>query len=635
MKNPFILFSVLSSASGTASLHSAITVLILLIVLMGVIAVVLEFMRMRSRRASERHLLRMLTIPVYVVAAAVLVFTIYCGNRLNQSNDIQLGTPSNSNQSSSGDASSGSTSDPAGSSVPTQPSEPPAPSFPTAPHSTDKTDPAIWNVKWEIFKDTTLISSYQRPVSIHFSQPDTYFALPGIAGFRGNNYRNGGTYGSVNVVNKTLTPVWEREISALPKGSSGSWTGVGWTGQPLMVQWDEETKAIMNLYPSKKAKADLVEVIYATLDGHIYFYDLENGDYTRDPMYIGMTFKGSGALDPRGYPIMYVGSGDRTREGKQPRMFIINLIDCTIMYERGNNEEITLRRWCGFDASPVLDVETDTLIWPGENGLIYTIKLNTNYNKAAGTLTIAPDDPIINRYMSDLNSSDPQNTLGFENSPILVENYLYVGDNRGLYFCIDINTMSLVWAQCIGDDLNATPVFEWGDDNQGYLYIATSMEYAEGYTYLYKLNATTGEILWKKTFTDVAYDKDVSGGALSSTLLGQEGTPLEGIVFFHVARYPSYWRGTTVALDTATGEVIWEKETSYCWSSPLAIYSEDGKAYIILCDSAGNILLLDGLTGNTVTEVSLGSNIEASPAAFNDMLVVGTRGQKVFGVRIG
>lgn len=639
MKNLLIQSPVLSAVvSGNAAaqqaLSSAITVLIVLLVLVAAIAVVLEVMRLRARRSKKRRMLRTLTIPVYFVAALVLIFTILCGNRLNNLDGIHVETPpGSSNEGSSIASSTPATSQPPATTLPSQPATQPDPSFSSAPHSTDKSSPSNWNIKWEINSNGSFVSSYQRNESISFGLGDKYFNLPGIAGFRGNNYRDNATYGTVNVVNKELTEVWQREISALPKASSGSWTGAGWTGQPLVVQWDDATKAIMNLKPEAKAKKDLVEVIYATLDGNIYFYDLETGDYTRDPMFIGMAFKGAGALDPRGYPIMYVGSGDRTREGKQPRMFIISLIDCSIMYEYGHEKEFNIRSWRAFDASPLVDAETDTLIWPGENGLLYTIKLNTNYNKSAGSLSINPDKPVFNRYMTDLNT-DPGNDLGMENSPIIVENYLYVGDNRGTYFCVDLNTMGLVWAQEIKDDQNATAVFEWGNDGQGYIYLGTSMEYSDGTCYMYKLNAMTGEIIWTTPWDNIVYNKNVSGGVLSTPLLGKKGTEYEGMIFFHVAKSPSEYEGTLMALDTSTGDVIWKKNMKYCWSSPVAVYSEDGKAYMIICDSVGNALLIDGKTGNTLDSIALGSNVEASPVVFNDMLVVGTRGQKVYGIKI-
>lgn len=646
MNNSFIPTVLLTTPAEDAAylqaLRLAVIGSIVLLVMVALLAIVLEVMRFRTRRGSQRKFLRTLTVPVYIVAALVLVFTIYCGNRLSNTVNAQMGGTTGSTESthsidSTGSTGSGDSSAATQPPTTTVPPTTPEPSFSVAPHKTNKSDPANWNVKWEIIQNEVINNTYQRPVGIHFGQASAYFALPGVAGFRGDNYRTGSTYGTANVTSKTLDAIWEREISSLTKGSgSGSWTGAGWTGQPLVVQWDEETKAIMtSMYPAKQAKKGLVEVIYATLDGHIYFYDLETGEYTRDPMNIGMTFKGSGSLDPRGYPIMYVGSGDRTAARKEPRMYIINLIDCTIMYERGHDETLNLRRWRAFDSSPLVDAETDTLIWPGESGLLYTIKLNTTYNKSAGTLSINPDAPVMNRYMTDLNKDDPNNNLGFEDSAIIVEHYLYVGDNRGLFFCVDLNTMGLVWAQCINDDLNASPVFEWGDDNQGYLYLATSMEYAEGRTYMYKLNATTGEIVWEKMLTDVGFDKNVSGGALSTPLLGKEGTELEGLVIFNIARTPTFGSGTMFALNTETGEEVWTKTFDhYCWSSPAAVYDEDGETYIVQFDSGGYAHLLEGTTGKTLNKISVGLNVEASPVIFNDMIVVGTRGQKVYGIKI-
>ena len=547
MRNLLFQIPILSaSADNTAirqTLSSAVTLFLVLLGVVAVLAVVLEIMRFFNPSRAQRRTLRILTIPVYLVVVTVLIFTILCSNRLNSLDNIQMEQPTSGQQTSS-----------TGSSVPSTSVVPPttAPIVPTTPtlanpHKTENSDPNNWNIKWEINVNGSFVNSYNRTESIQFGSGNSYFSLPGIAGFRGNNYRNGATYGTVNVANKKLTTVWEQTISALPKASSGAWTGAGWTGQPLVVQWDEETKAIMNLKPTAKAKKNLVEVIYATLDGHIYFYDLETGEYTRDPMNIGMAFKGAGALDPRGYPIMYVGSGDRTREQKQPRMYIINLIDCSIMYEYGHEKEYNIRSWRAFDASPLVDAETDTLIWPGENGLLYTIKLNTNYDKAAGTLSINPDKPVFNRYMTDLNTN-PSQDLGFENSPIIVDNYLYVGDNRGTYFCVDLNTMKLVWAQEIKDDQNATAVFEWGDDGQGYLYLGTSMEYSDGTCYMYKINAATGEIVWEKPWGDIVYNKNVSGGILSTPLLGAKDTEMEGMIIFHVAKSPSEYEGTTIAL---------------------------------------------------------------------------------------
>ena len=180
----------------------------------------------------------------------------------------------------------------------------------------------------------------------------------------------------------------------------------------------------MNLFPEKKAKENLVEVIYATLDGNIYFYDLDDGSFTRNSINVGMNFKGAGALDPRGYPLMYVGSGDSIGS-KVPRMYVISLIDGSILYERSGNDAFSQRDWTAFDSSPLVDKETDTLIWPGENGILYTIKLNTVYDQSAGTITVAPEEIVKTRYSTDRSNKNTY-WVGYEPSAVIVDRYLYI-----------------------------------------------------------------------------------------------------------------------------------------------------------------------------------------------------------------
>ena len=499
-------------------------------------------------------------------------------------------------------------------------------------------DPSNWQIVWEIFEDTTPVSSYTRSEPISFGDPEDYFALPGISTFRGNNYRNSATYGTAKVEKETLSTAWTVETGAL---AGGRWTGSGWTGQPLIVKWDEETKANMNLYENKKNKADLVEVVYPTLAGIIYFLDLEDGSYTRDPIDVGMCFKGAGALDPRGYPLLYVGSGDAVGD-KQPRMFIISLIDGSILFEYGYADAQSLRTdneyWCAFDSSPLVHAGTDTLIWPGESGILYTIKLNSSYDKAAGTVSINPGNIVKTRYAAG-RSGDEKYWYGYEPSCVMVENYLYVAENGGLFFCVDLNTMELVWAQDTKDDNNSSPVFERISETEGYLYTAPSLHWTKdendkGTISIYKLNAVTGEIVWEYPI-NVHTVSGVSGGIQSTPLLGKEGTALEGLIIYSVARTPGVYSGILVALDTETGEKVWEMSMSnYAWSSPVGIYTEDGTGYVVICDSAGYAMLVDGSSGDLLYTISLGGLVEASPAVYENTLVVGTRTKQIAGVTI-
>ncbi|MBO5129128.1 MAG: PQQ-binding-like beta-propeller repeat protein [Oscillospiraceae bacterium] len=496
------------------------------------------------------------------------------------------------------------------------------------PAMTSLSDPANWEVTWEIIENDEIVESYTRQEPISFGEGSDYFALPGIATFRGGNYRDNATYGTAEVTNGTLTKVWSHGI-----GVYNNWGGCAWTGQPLVVQWDDETKAIMNLYDSKKNKEDLVEVIYATLDGNIHFYDLEDGTKTRDDIFMGMNFKGAGAIDPRGYPLMYVGSGI-FNGNKAPRMYVVSLIDGSILYEYGNKDPFAERNWSAFDSSPLVDAETDTLIWPGENGLLYTIKLNTEYDKSAGTISVSPDTPVKTRYSTAV--SDDR-YLGYESSVSIVDRYLYVSENGGMFYCVDLNTMELVWAQDTLDDSNSSPVFEWGEDGNGYIYTAPSLHWTAtkgaGSVTIYKLNAQTGEVVWDYT-RDCVTVTDVSGGVQATPLLGKKGTEIEGMVIYVIARTPAAYDGVMIAFDTETGEVIWEMDTrNYAWSSPVAFYTEDGEAYIAIVNASGKIRLVDGATGEILYALGFDQTTEASPVIFGNMMVLGTR-EGIYGVKI-
>lgn len=515
----------------------------------------------------------------------------------------------------------------------TEPSEP-AESTPVessfSPAKVGATDPGNWGIQWEIFQGSTQVQDYTRPAPIFFGQPEDYFALPGIATFRGNNYRNSPSYGTANVSQQTLKKNWSVQTGNI---AGGRWGGCGWTGQPLIVQWDAQTRSNMNLYPEKKAKADLVEVIYATLDGKIYFLDMEDGSATRKPIDMGMCFKGAGSLDPRGYPLLYVGSGDVNADGKRPRMFIISLIDGKVLYEYGYDEALSLRtdndRWCAFDSTPLIHAATDTLIWPGESGVLYTMTLNTKYDAQAGTISIAPDNMVRTRY-STTRSNSSAYWYGYECGANIVGNYLYTSENGGMFFCIDLNTMELVWAQDTKDDSNSTPVFEHISDQEAYIYTAPSLHWtkdanSQGTIHIYKLNALTGEIIWKTPF-DVHTVSGVSGGIQSSPVLGKPGTELEGLILYTVARTPNVDSGVLVALDTETGKEVWSMDMrNYAWSSPAPIYTASGKGYIVVCDSVGYMFLLDGKTGRQLHSLTLGGMVEASPAVFNNKIVVGVK----------
>lgn len=605
------------SAATVQAMKPMLMVLALIAVLLLLGSVVATILVARSKKLTSGTK-KLIPAMMFVTTALVIACTLFCFTQFQSANEALLsGTePAPSQTDPSTEPSTEPTTEPA-------PTEPPTPTLSPAPVA--DTEPDKHLSTWDINVDGKNVKSYTRSEPISFGAASGYTDVQGVISFRSNNYRNGGAYGTTAITDNTLTKIWGRRV-----GGFNGWSGIGWTGQPLIVKWDEQTRQNMNLYAEKKNKADLVEVIATTLDGNIYFYDLEDGSYTRDPLKMGMNFKGTASLDPRGYPLLFIGSGDNYNS-KTARMYAISLIDCQVLFEQSGKDGFNFRSWYAFDASPMISAATDSVIWPGENGVFYTFKLNTKYDPEAGTLSIDPSEMVKARYKGKLNRSK-----GVEASPIIVDNYMFAGDNGAYFFCIDLNTMEPVWVQNVGDDTNGTPVFEWGEDGQGYIYTGTSMEYGKGSSHLYKLNANTGEIVWKKTYKDIPYNKGVSGGMLSSVALGKKGSDMEGIVLFNIARTPSAGRSILVALNTETGEVVWEKTMSrYCWSSPVIVYNEDNKGYIVQGDSGGNVFLLDGETGNDLGKTELGANIEASPAVFENTIVLGIRGGQCCGIKIG
>ncbi|AGC67546.1 pyrrolo-quinoline quinone repeat-containing protein [Thermoclostridium stercorarium subsp. stercorarium DSM 8532] len=489
-------------------------------------------------------------------------------------------------------------------------------------------NPSGDKIKYRIYSDTTPLDSYQSADMIVFGAPETYSALEGITTFRGNHYRDGAAYGTRKVVEKKLEIVWTSEEIPL---IDPQWPGVGWTGQPLIVHWPEKIRKIMNLYPEYKKK-DFVEVIQATLGGVIYFLDLETGKPTRPFIDIGFPIKGTPLVDPRGYPVLYVGMGiNSLQNGKTGtwKYRIFSLLDNSEIFSIPGIDSTVPRNWGAFDSTGLVHAGTDTFIQCGENGLLYKIKLNTDFDPENGKLSVSPE-VIKYRYTHLFRN---KKSYGIENSPAFYRDLIFFADNGGMLQCLDINTLKPKWAFNLGDDTDATPVIEETPDGV-FLYIGNQVDHQNsgGYATVRKINALTGEQIWSRSYKCYK-DELINGGVFSAAVVGTGD--ISDMVIFNISKTGTEWGGKLVALDKNTGEEIWVKDlTSYGWSSPVVFSSDDGKSYMIFCDSAGRMFLIDPKTGETLDTISVERNVESSPAIYNNMVVVGSYARKIFGIRI-
>lgn len=482
-------------------------------------------------------------------------------------------------------------------------------------------------IHWWIYQNgIELIENYVPDTTIAFPSPAGFTDIEGVLTFRGNNYRDAPSWGSADVVQKKLEIVWTQTDGAI-SGTGSYWPGSGWTGQPLLVHWPAETRQVMGIKEEFK-NTDLVEVIYPVFDGNIYFFDLATGKPTRDPIYVGYGFKGTGSVDPRGYPLFYTGQGLKDTNGKIGvfKYRIFDLIQNKEIYGIPGADPVAYRTWGAFDSSAMIDRQTDTLIEAGENGVLYKTKLNTVYDPAAKTISINPE---ITRFVYKLSY---HKFYGVESSPLMYKNLLYFADNGGTVVCMDINTLEPIWMYNTLGDGNATMVMEETGDGV-FLYQGNTVDQSDHRSCnLRKIDAVTGKQVWQYDIP-TTYDSNLHGGLLATPLIGKDD--ISDLIIFNVAKTTGSSSGTLVALDKTTGKAVWSRDlAAYSWSSPISIKGNDGKTYGIFCDSVGDMHLFDPRTGIDLDVISLELNVEASPSAYNDMIVVGSYAQKIFGIKI-
>ena len=576
---------------------------------------------MSQKKKKKNPLILIIEILLLIVLSVALVYVVYSAMQANEELNKPTPTPT-----------------PTVAPTPTPTPEPTPtpiglPDF--EPHSVEGTEPEKLIKSTAIMVDGEVVEEYKNEYEILFDLPERYAKLDGVFGFRGNNFRTGAAFGTADVSSKSLSVVWKSATSGLADSDGSYWTGSGWTGQALIAKWPEATRKNMTaMYEWAREKKDLVEVIHATLDGHVYFYELTTGEKTRDPLNLGFNFKGAGALDPRGYPILYVGAGVDSSTNGSGRALVVNLLDNSVMFEFGKNDGFASRGWYMFDSSPLVSADTDQLIYPGESGILYIIHLNTKYDEAKGTLSVDPDNIVKWKYNGVRSGS--KYWLGIESSAAIINHYAFLADNGGNLMCLDLNTLKLVWVQDVLDDTNCTPVVDI-EDGHPYIYISTSFHMGWRSSYkaeipIWKIDAETGEVVWKTGY-DCYTVADLSGGVQGTIAVGKN--KLSDMIFVPVARTPGAGSGTLVALKKSTGEKVWERETTvYSWSSPVDFYDNDGNGYLAYCNTGYNLYLIDGKTGEVLDQMNLGGNIEASPVMYNNYIVIGTRAQRTYCVEV-
>lgn len=130
----------------------------------------------------------------------------------------------------------------------------------------------------------------------------------------------------------------------------------------------------MNVTDEIKERGSLTEIIFAGSDGLIYFFDAQSGQASREAIDVGVPFLCTPTLDPRGYPILYIGqSAGPSGVGSNEEIYMraYSLVDGRRLMRVGADEkdEFALNAIQGHSGAPIVNAASDITVWASQNGL--------------------------------------------------------------------------------------------------------------------------------------------------------------------------------------------------------------------------------------------------------------------------
>jgi len=435
--------------------------------------------------------------------------------------------------------------------------------------------------------------------------------INGVMCFRGNPQRNYVGEGPIPTGN--LSVLWRHLVGGVP---SGHWSGVGWTGQPLIVEWPASTRRWMNF--TNPPGPDR-EIICGALDGQVHFLDADTGEPSRPPLPMPYPYpiKGTVSVDPRGYPLLFVGCGIPV--GKLPGYRVFSLLDFRELLVLPGNDRDAPRHWVGSDSNAL--ILKDTFFEPTENGLFYKIKLNATWDADTGKLGFAP------KIQKVVLTKE-----GCEGSMAVWNDLGYVTDNLGVVREIDLNDPAKFRTVIeMGDDCDSSPVFlKDGTFVMGVEKDTRLDPKAKGA--ICRIDPQQGKALWRWEFDagKVYGERPLNGGVLSTAGLyePEDGPPL---VFFTTSHHPKVGRGFLLALNAETGKLVWKHPMrAFGWSSPICVggvvFAADSTGAAMVRDAKTGESLLTDAEGKKIEFMELGANVESSPIVWHGRIYVGLRG---------
>ena len=451
---------------------------------------------------------------------------------------------------------------------------------------------------------------------------DLYNDAPGIFTFRGNGFREAPFVGHVDGRPDTVSVDWVfvTDYDGRPT-QYGVWGGgTGWSGQPLYVCWpDSIMQRFRNDSPALTEDFSSEEVIVGSLASRIYFIDFVTGRKSRSPLLTGNTIKGTISLDPTLNGNLYAGQGIPCKSPFGALTFNLFKHERTHFFGRDRK---AWRPWGAYDSSPLR--VGDFLFRPSENGTLYKFLIVGDSLSLHSTLRFK--------------KKSQWQAAGMEASLAYYQGRGFISDNHGNIVCFDLSTMQPIWCYDNHDDSDGSPVLAI-EEGHPYLYTACEVDKqgAAGKCYFVKLDAEDGGLVWQQTFSCrrmVIEGKKFDGGQFATPLIGMGNC--DGLIFTNIVTNdrPGV-RGDFVALNRKDGSIRYRATLRhYAWSSPVALLNDEGEMFVFTADTKGRVYLIDGLSGKIMFDAKIGDNYESSPIIVDNHIVLGSRGRKIYKMKI-
>lgn len=451
--------------------------------------------------------------------------------------------------------------------------------------------------------DSTLAGNGQRETGMipSWTVGQPWGTTPGLTMFRGNPTR---TFYGVGPVPDDPAVAWTYPDSGMCSqstnlGETTVWCGMGWTGQPAVWERDD----------------GVTELIFGAYDGAVHFVNAETGENTRPEFQTGDLIKGSVTIDPDGYPLLYTGSRDN-----KLRIIALDRAEPTQLWSLDAYavDGIWNDDW---DGNPL--IIDDIMYEGGENGWFFAYQLNRGHD-ADGNVTVNPDLKFSMRGWTQ----EQLDRLGdvevsIENSIVAFEDRVYFGNSGGRIVGLDVSDIrngnaSIVFDYWAGGDVDPTLVV----DADGFVYASIEYEPAQMGPVEEARQQEVGQLVKLDPYTDG--DPRIWGVDLS--VAGEESGTWATPALHDGILYTNTHQGSTIAVDTSNGEIVWRDGTAgwHSWSSPAVV---DDTLVVATCVGELRAYSLQSPRApERLWSLPLGEScLEATPAIYKGAIYIGSR----------